>query len=271
MRNLALALILGLSSNAYALSCIWGVYGANVGESDQVPVNVQFLVQHTFDETADLELELRDEADRPVPVTVQMRYGNALIVPDAELEPGSSYTLVSTGDDGWTSGMFTTGTDADTTAPDAPDLIELRRSYDITQWGDVKGIEATVTEVPDASYYEFELSTEPDFADAARVASVEATAMLGVGLCLSSFPDYKRSERYHVRARAVDLAGNPSPWSTSDGPVTGCSSVGSLGLGLGFPALLLALLRRQRVRSRSTARSVRISSPSSGSSFSSTR
>ncbi|MCB9673863.1 MAG: hypothetical protein H6737_02040 [Alphaproteobacteria bacterium] len=246
MRILALAIGLAASSPAWALSCLWGISDANVEPDDRVPTNAVLLVEHTFDATVDVEVELRDADGNPVGFSLERGHMHALLTPDAPLAPNAVYTLASAGDaEGYLDVTFTTDAGPDTEAPEPPSLDDLSRMRDRSIWGDEKGIRVTLGESWGAAHYEYEISTDPDFANAHRYASRWTETVLGQRLCSTTFPDYDPSERYYVRARAVDLAGNASDWATSDGTVRGCATVvGNPGYAALLPFMLVLARRR---------------------------
>ncbi|MEZ4317714.1 MAG: hypothetical protein R3F61_09420 [Myxococcota bacterium] len=247
MRPIALLLALTVSSDAFALSCLWGVVGTSLDTSPEIPTNPVVLVEHTFDATAEVSVELRDATGAAMPVRIEKGHQFATLAPESPLEPGATYTLVSTGEsEGFVDSTFTVGGGPDTEPPDAPTLDAATRMSNRSMWGDTAGIRVILGESWGAAWYEYEISTSPDFTDAHRFASTQTEVVLGTQLCDQSFPDYARSERYHVRARAVDAAGNASDWATSAGEVRGCSSLGAAGLWLGFPVGLLALVSRRK-------------------------
>ncbi len=236
---------LALSSPAHALSCLWGVHTSSIDQDAEVPSNAVLMVEHTYDAAHELALGLEDASGNAIPVRIESGHNHATIRPEIDLAPGD-YRLFSEDEEEWLDSSFTVRADIDDEAPDAPRFIELDRQFDATDFGDSKGIFAELAAVDGAAWYEFEISEDADFADAHRVASVWPSAHLGLGLCLESFPEYRHRDRYHVRARAVDAAGNASAWTSSDGEVRGCSTVGAAPLLLGLPAGLLAFARRRR-------------------------
>jgi hypothetical protein len=237
---------LALSTPAHALSCLWGVHTASVEEGEVVPANAVFLVEHTYDESTAIDVVLEDAAGEPVQLAIEAHHHYALLRPEAALAPGDYRITTLDEFETWFDISFTVGADRDADAPDLPVFTRLDRQFDATEWGDTKGISVELAEVEGAAWYEFEISESADFADAHRVASVYPSAFLGQGLCEDAFPDYRHRDRYHVRARAVDAAGNASDWAKTDGPVRGCSTVGPAPLLLGLPIGLLAMATRRR-------------------------
>ena len=237
---------LALSTPAHALSCMWGIHGASVQEGDVVPLNTRIMVEHTFDAQTDIDIVLEDEPGTPVDIQIDRYHQFAILTLDSDLAAGSYRLHTPDENTGWIDTTFTVGTDLDDEAPEAPAFRTLDRQFDASEWGDTKGIHAEASEVDGAAWYEFEISESRDFADAARVASLFPNVFLGQGLCDDSVPEYRHRNRYHVRVRAVDAAGNASEWTRSNGEVRGCSTVGPAPLLFGLPIGLLAMATRRR-------------------------
>ena len=222
------------------------MHQVSVEADGEVPPNATLMIEHTYDDTEEVALALLDADGNDVPFTLERRHNHAVLTPDAELEPGA-YRIVSVDDiEGWLDTPFTVVADRDGDAPDAPGLLSTDRYYDVSEWGDSKGIAIEVTDVPGAAWYEYEISASATFDAPHRIASVYPHAGIGQGLCLDSYPEYRHRDRYHVRVRAVDAAGNASAWTTTAGVVRGCSTVGPAPLALGLPIGLLALATRRK-------------------------
>jgi hypothetical protein len=240
-------LITLIAQPALALSCIFGVHEVNIVDGQEVPPSASIFLRHTYEAGTDLGIALVDAEGENVPVTVEVDRHHGWLTPVEPLAPGA-YTLVSDDEEVFIAlPSFTVVDTPDDTPPATPAITLAERQRDVSEWGTSAGIHVELAPVADASHYEVEIATSSDFSDALRVVTTWPSAFIGRGLCSDSAPDYDHGERYIVRARAIDVAGNASDWSHGGGPVTGCSSTGLAGSGLlvGLAALL-GLARRRR-------------------------
>ncbi len=245
MRLAASIALLFVSSNAFALSCLWGIGDVNVSPDVEAPQNTRLFVSHTYAADAELNLVLEDVEGERVETTLERGHNYAYITPTADLPPGD-YLLRDLDELGYFQGEFTIGDTVDETPPAAPTIVSAQRESSVTEWGDSEGLQVDLEPVDGASHYEFEVSTTADFADAFRVGRRYEGIFIGRGLCDVTFPDYDASKRYYVRARSVDAAGNTSDWTATDGTVRGCSQLGAAPFAWGAPLSLLLLGLRRR-------------------------
>lgn len=241
-----LTMLLALSSPAHALSCLWGVMDVNVQENDVVPTDLQVLIRHTYDAGAELEVVLLDAAGDEVPSTVEVFDRYATLVPDEPLTPGAAYSIVDRGVEGYADIPFTAGEGPSTGTPAVPVILDVQRERDRSEWGTTEGLQVELQPPSAGVYTELQLSLDADFTAPLTSIAAYEHVHLGHGLCGSSIPDYDHGERYHVRARSIDQAGNLSDWTTfGSSPVGGCSTTGSGALGGLFVLPLLAIFRRR--------------------------
>ncbi|MEN0060554.1 MAG: hypothetical protein AAGA48_00315 [Myxococcota bacterium] len=254
-----------LTSEALALSCIFGVYDLNVDDGSVVPPGAVFVASHTYSEP-DAEvigLHLLDAQGQEVPSDVEWSPFVVRLVPQAELAPGQ-YRI--TANDG---GYYLAGERGFTvmaTEPiDAPPMeapsglsLEWEREED-PDWGLTNGIDVRFDGVAAASHYEMEVASNQDFTDAAMAVTTGEWAFLGLTLCGSTVDGWDQSGQSYVRVRAVAIDGEVSAWSpfevTDNSPpgakplinAWGCSVAGGTPLsGAALLALSLGLMALRR-------------------------
>ncbi|MEM6928416.1 MAG: hypothetical protein AAF602_15890 [Myxococcota bacterium] len=246
------------TSEALALSCIWGIYDISIWDAQSVPPDVVIVASHTYGELeTEPVIQVVDAAGEEVSVDVRWEPFVIEVTPREPLPPGT-YTMI--GQEPEDLGDFV---DLSFTVEDLPEGPELaapsirraRRETSRNEWGTSRGIDLTWSAVEEASIYEVELARDADFADAGRAVATGEGRFLGDGLCGSTVPDYDHDVEHFVRVRAVDVDGDASAWSAVErvrpggfSPIAvGCATRSGAPLG----SLTLALagvigLRRRR-------------------------
>ncbi|MEM6927061.1 MAG: hypothetical protein AAF602_09045 [Myxococcota bacterium] len=198
--------------NAFALDCLWGVYTTNLEYGQTVPPDLVIVGGHTFSEITGVPvLELVDADGATVPVDIDAQPFTLEITPREPLGPGD-YVVRSS--EPWELGVAFTVADLPQAPPlDAPENLSADRERSRSDWGTSKGIDVRFDPVDGASYYEIELAEREDFLDAQRVVETWEGSYVGDGLCGPNVLDYDHGTEHFVRARAVDLVGDASPWS----------------------------------------------------------
>lgn len=236
--------LIALLAPAHALSCLWGVHDANIAEGQSVPANVEITVFHTYAEGTELDVVVEDAMGAEVATTIDVQEGWAVLVPEAELPPGS-YALRDRSPEGYLDVGFQVTGDLDTTPPGSPLVVSIEREYDRTEWGTAKGLLVELAATRDEPViYEWELGEDGDFSAPLRYVGGSTSVLLGHGLCDSTVAAYDHRRRYDVRVRAIDVAGNVSEW-TEPAAARGCSSLASAPGALAFFLVPLLLGRRR--------------------------
>ncbi len=255
MRPLLLLLAPLLATPAHALSCAVGTQSTFPADgATGVPTIVQPRLWILG--SPDASPILLDEADAPVPFQSEIvsdeGAGERVLAlrPDAPLEAGSTYRLMSPLAPDVPVATFTTGEGPDETPPAPPMVLDVDRDGGVSTWGRSRWNAIWVDEPDEPVIYEVDIAHRADFE---VFRTVQATAWrdedgrvvdVGSGVC-GGLVELERGER-HVRVRAVDLAGHVSA-DASPERASGCTAAAAPVGGMAFGAALLVVgLRRRR-------------------------
>jgi uncharacterized protein (TIGR03382 family) len=269
-------LTLLIATQALALDCDTSDQVLPAAAATDIATSASIVVRSPFSEDT-RTFKVTDPSGAEVTTTIESSLqgsSNLLrITPDAAFAADTVFTL--TAGDGDTQKIdvsFTTGTDADTTAPTGLTLGDVNVysvSEEESDWGEERALGASVSGATDDDpiTYEWQFSESDDFASPTEVTSIYESALFGKGLCDHTVDPVPLDTPIFIRVRAVDLSGNASDWLTyddsytipSDGgdtgdtgdtsseEETGCSAVGGAGMSLSWLSIgLLGFIRRRR-------------------------
>jgi len=236
-----------LSNEAMALSCAWGIVDFNFEEGEVLPPDAILVGAHTYSEPDGVGLgpTILDEAEMPVPATVQWDPFVVTVVPTEPLQPGR-YRLVEEGgflfgEDG---AAFQVADGLIVEPLDIPADLDVRRRTERSgEWGTTRGLDVSFTEVEGASHYEIELARVDVYANPSRAVTTWTSVFVGDGLCGATIEDYDHGVDSYVRVRAVGIDGTTSGWTTPAevGPGALSRVVPSCSVAAGSPASALSL------------------------------
>ncbi len=256
---------LGLPARAWALSCAFGPTAMSPDwDTEEVPTNVVVRLQETGGSSGEARTWrlVEEGTDREVEVVVaQDAFASHevwSVTPASPLAPDTAYTLYDLTEadlsdgfdpelDGWGVTSFRTTEGQDTEAPEAPEIVRVRKVRSTSMWGASAEVRVLLLPTEDTVHYRLTLE-EPD--GSSKVVWAVGWARddglievsVGEGVCGGVYP--VNTQPIRVSVEAVDLAGNVS--ARSEAPrATGCST--SSGSATGLLALLgLPWMRRRR-------------------------
>jgi len=263
------------TSDAHACSCAFGFteFIAPADGAAEVPTNAKVWIGGGHwgmgDGDASSLLTLVDAAGVPVDVTVTEIQGDmdvlAVLAPAADLDAGSSYTVLDGGGGVLTS--FTVGVEGDESAPEIP--IETNREASSDPRGPMPpsscGYSDMVTIDVDSDGLFVVANVEganalntDGLSGSASQMTFENRLRIGKAGCTFSWPDAEPTASTEVSYGAFDLAGNFSGWTDGEtvtlpaaGTTTGGTSCSAAGpTNPGAAVMLLALLGLGVVRRR---------------------
>ena len=271
-------LTLLIATQALALDCDFSDHSLPEAAATDIATSASIVVRTPFPEdtrTFKLAVTSGDEVPATVTGTTVGSSHFVRITPNAALAASTEFTVTAADVDTQEFTVsFTTGTEADTTAPtgltlDGVNVFSV--SEEDGDWGEERAISASVTGATDDDpiTYEWQFSESDDFSSPTEMTTLFGSAMFGKGLCDHTVDPTPLDTPIFIRVRAVDLSGNATDWLTyadsytipsDDEPgdsgdtgdtgseeETGCSAVGGAGMSLGWLSLgLLGLIRRRR-------------------------
>ena len=271
-------LTLLIATQAFALDCDFSDHVRPEKAATDIATSASIVVHSPFSEDTRV-FKITDAADAEIAATVTSAVQGSStvlrITPDAPFAADTEFTVTAGDEDTMAfSATFTTGTDADTTAPTGLTLGDVNVysvSAEESDWGEERAIGVSVSGATDDDpiTYEWQFSEADDFSSPTEVTTVWENALFGKGLCDHTVDPAPLDTPIFIRVRAVDLSGNATDWLTFDGShtipsddfpgegpdtgdtgseeETGCSAVGGAGMSLSWLSLgLLGLIRRRR-------------------------
>lgn len=201
-----------LFTPAWAVECHEGPLAVNVAADRPVPTNVHFLVQHGVAEGKPVEMELLGPGGTPLELKSGRRAPTSVeLTPKEPLSSSATYRLHDKGA-GRVDVTFRTGPGPDVEKPMPPRVLTTERQHATSTYGDVDRLLVVVEPSSDAHHWEVQIATDLTFLDALTVRSPDPAIGIGTERCVVTAAGYDRRVRYQVRVRAVDAAGNVSPW-----------------------------------------------------------
>lgn len=244
-----IGLLLAALPGAHACSCdlVLPREGFPLDGEVGVPLDASVLLRiSSWEEDIARDYTLRDLAsgeDVPVATTrAEEGDGFALILtPEAPLAPQTPHSLLES--EAYPDRTFTTGTELAAPVEDAPSLtVEDAVSIWVpTHCGPERFARLAIT--GDAAWWELEVSVNGGPPSTWPVA--DPSPIVGDTGCFESVP-VRRGDKVAVRARGVNAAGAPGPWSdVVEARLCGCDGAG-VGPGLAWLVGVGILARRRR-------------------------
>ena len=260
MLRLLLASLLLSPSTALACSCAYG-------PMDWLPANGESGV--ATDASVWVTFNFLDSVEQYDPVLVRTDTGDAIETsleqhdmgdtallrwtPVEELAPNTEYEFKTVeGDDyEWVLTTFTTGSGPDTDTPLGGEILGDDTDRKVTSSGADCGthlwLYLEISPGSDASssvFYEVEATRDGETRTFYFLN--HEWAGIGDGGCSSNLADISVGDRFELRSRAVDLAGNQGDWNDGEARVRACASVGAAPAAFGWLGLMVAAFLRRR-------------------------
>lgn len=210
-RPLSLALLF-LPTGALAFECATGPVGVNVEASRPVPVNLRLLVEHQLPFEGEAAVELLDPMGAKVPLKELSRDARTVaLAPEAPLRPNTVYRFHDLLE-GPLDLRFRTTAEPDLGKPAPPRVQTVQRERTSNDLGTIDRLTIVVDPASDAFHWEAQVASDLSFIDALVVRSTVPTLSVGTDRCGTPVAGYDHAATYSIRVRAVDAAGNESPW-----------------------------------------------------------
>ena len=222
----ALSLLSFFSSDAHALSCMEGAYDSNIEEGAvNIPLNVKPHVWYVWSgfESEPVELRKVETGESVDGEYVELNINGVLkIDPVEDLEPNTEYEIYNPAIE-YPVTTFTTGEEADTTSPEAPEILNVAKNYGSDEWGSWKWLNITIAGAESNAIYKVEISKTEDFASSeyTYVTSWDEVLSIGHGVCNSNI-DMATDDAKWSKVATIDAGGNES--ETLESFARGCQS-----------------------------------------------
>jgi len=234
-------MVLWLVSVQALASCGNGAFADNLTDVSAVPADVQFFLQLTGRDNHH-DYRLLDAERNELDIAIDPRRSYALVTPTEPLTAGTHVL------EGAFSDAFLVDPTLALPAPGPRSVIDVTRNR---ARGNAS-MSVVLGRPGIGEWIEVEVAEEDDFVDAQVLATASNEAYAADNECDFTMAGYEHGRRYYVRARAVGLDGQTSPWSDTfvakGGSPLACSTTSQTLGGLTW-LLLAGLLRRRRYQS----------------------